>query len=77
MNITNTTEQSLKDIAFSLNRIAAALEEANKPKSLGNPYSTNSILNCISKDEIPLPTPWNGSYVPSLDSDVLKNQILD
>ena len=70
-----TLNSTLKFIEGNLGRIADALEQANKPKGLGNPYSTYSTLNAVSKDEIPLPTPWNTDYKPSCDSDKLQNEL--
>ena len=66
----------LKDIAGSLNSIANSLYEANKPKGLGNPNGPFGLgignpIPCVSKDEIPLPTPWNSDYIPSCESDIL------
>ena len=72
--ITTNIDQQLKDIAFSLVRIADALEQANKPKGLGNPFSTYSSLkpvDCISKEEVPLPTPWNTESIPTCGSDCI------
>jgi hypothetical protein len=68
----NMTEKTLQDIAFALNRIAGALEESNKPKGLGSPYSSgHGIADCVAKEEVPLPTPWNGDNKPSCESDIL------
>jgi hypothetical protein len=70
-----TIEKTLKDIAFALARVADALEEANKPKGLGSPRIPpnwgHGIADCVSKDEIPLPTPWNTDIKPSCNSDRL------
>jgi hypothetical protein len=72
--ITTLLETYLKDIAFTLVRIAAALEQANKPKGLGNPFSTHSSINpidCISKNDIPLSTPWTTDNTPSCEGDCI------
>jgi len=61
----------LRDIAGSLNSIANSLQETNKPKGLSNLHSTYSTLNCVAKEEVPLPTPWNGDNTPSCKSDIL------
>jgi hypothetical protein len=66
-----TLNNTLKSIEGALGRIANALEQANKPKGLGNPMWTGSHVNCISKDEIPLPTPWNNDNKPNCKSDIL------
>ena len=70
-----TLNNTLKFIEGALGRIADALEQANKPKGLGNPMWTGSPVNCISKDEIPLPTPWNPNIVPACKSDDLTNDL--
>jgi hypothetical protein len=62
----------LRDIAGSLNSIANSLEEANKPKKLEIPSNWgHGIADCVSKEEVPLPTPWNGDNTPSCKSDIL------
>ncbi|NBX75211.1 MAG: hypothetical protein EBQ92_01490 [Proteobacteria bacterium] len=70
-------EKSLEYIAYALGRIANTLEVQNKPKGLGVPNRLFGTTDCVSKEEIPLPTPWNSGYVPSCDNDILKNQIMD
>jgi hypothetical protein len=70
-------EKSLENIASALNRIANALEEQNKPKGLRVPNELFGLADCISKEEVPLPTPWNTGYVPSCNNDILKNQVMD
>jgi hypothetical protein len=73
MNITTTTDQLLKDIAFALDRIASVLEKQNKPKGLSIPLGPfASTTDCISKEEIPLPTPWNNPNIPVSTNDVLR-----
>jgi hypothetical protein len=77
--ITNI-DKNLKDIAFSLNRIACALEEANKPKGLGGPYPylnhDKLSTNLVSGKEMPLPTPWNNNPLPTCHGDYLENKNL-
>jgi hypothetical protein len=72
------TDAILKDIAHSLTRIANALEKQNEPKGVipnwGNLPNFN-IADCVSKEEIPLPTPWNGDYKPTCKSDNLTNEL--
>jgi hypothetical protein len=70
--MTTYSEQALKDIAGALTRIANALEEQNKPKSLTIPRNWgHGIADCVSKEEVPLSTPWNSDNKPSCNSDIL------
>lgn len=67
-------EKSLEYIVYALGRIANALEEQNKSKRLD---VSLGLADCLSKEKVPLPTPWNTGYVPSCNNDILKNQIMD
>jgi hypothetical protein len=75
--ITTNIDKSLKDIAASLLRIANALEEQNKPKGLGSPNNLfglngmHGLVPCVSKEEVPLPTPWNTDSIPTCDGDCI------
>lgn len=40
-------------------------------KGLGNPMWTGLPVDCVSKDEVPLPTPWNTDYKPSCGGDCI------
>jgi hypothetical protein len=64
---------SLDDIAASLKLIAIALKEANEIKNNGYniTFGGNKLTDCVSKEEIPLPTPWNSDNTPSCKSDIL------
>jgi hypothetical protein len=71
--MTTQINLSLKDIAVSLLRIANALEEANEIKHAGYNITLggNNNADCYSKEELPLPTPWNSIVTPSCDGDCI------
>ena len=72
------TNKQLDYIATALGRIAIALEKQNEPKGVipnwGN-VSNFNIADCVSKEEVPFPTPWNPNIVPACKSDDLTNDL--
>jgi hypothetical protein len=45
--------------------------ENQKYKGLGNTNGPFGLIPCVSKDEIPLPTPWNSDNKPTCNGDIL------
>jgi len=68
-----TTLNYLEDIAASLKVIAKALVEANEIKHTGYNITLggNNNTDCYSKEEVPLPTPWNSILTPSCEGDCI------